>query len=76
MTALSLGLLVPNRTISLEGVARNLLFVTAGTIIGSLVPVVGAYLAAARTEVIERPAQRNTRLNPSALRAPPSSAAE
>lgn len=55
MTALSLGLFVPAATIDLVGAARNLLLVTVGNVIGGVVFVTGAYLAAARTDPAGRP---------------------
>jgi nitrite transporter NirC len=50
MTALSLGLLAPHPAATLVAVARNLVLVTAGNILGSAVFVVVGYLAAARTD--------------------------
>ncbi|MBC3942545.1 formate/nitrite transporter family protein [Sphingomonas albertensis] len=52
MTALTLGLLVPNASIDIEGVIRNLAIVSVGNIIGGLVFVVGGYLVAAKTDVV------------------------
>ncbi len=52
MTGLTLGLLVPNSTIDLAGVVRNLAIVSLGNIIGALVFVVGGYLAASKTDVV------------------------
>ena len=59
MTALTLGLLVPNPSIDVAGMVRNLAIVSLGNIIGGLVFVVGGYLAAAKTDVV--PAKANTR---------------
>ncbi len=50
MTSLTLGLLVPGSTIDLAGAARNIALVTVGNILGGGVLVVGAYLAAAKTD--------------------------
>ena len=50
MTALSLGLLAPHPATTILAVARNLVIVTAGNILGCGVFVVAGYLAAARTD--------------------------
>jgi nitrite transporter NirC len=50
MTALTLGLLIPDPSVSILGVARNLGLVTLGNMIGGAVFVAGAYLVAARTD--------------------------
>ena len=52
MTALTLGLLVPNASIDMAGMIRNLAIVSVGNIIGGLVFVVGGYLVAAKTDVV------------------------
>jgi nitrite transporter len=70
MTALSLGLLVADPTISLAGVVRNLLLVTAGNIVGGLVPVVGAYLVAAHADAHVGPPQHDAGPLPTTLRTP------
>lgn len=56
MTALTLGLFVPNPSIDLVGVARNLAIVSVGNVIGALVFVVGGYLAVALTDPNPQPA--------------------
>jgi nitrite transporter NirC len=76
MTALGLGLLVPDPSISLAGAARNLVLVTVGNIVGGLVPVVGAYVAAARTDAPVGPALHDTGPLPTVLRAPAAALAE
>ena len=50
MTALSLGLFDPHPAITLFGAVRNLVLVTVGNLVGGMVFVVAAYLAAARTD--------------------------
>ena len=52
MTALTLGLMVPNPSIDIAGMVRNLAIVSVGNIIGGLVFVVGGYLAAAKTDAV------------------------
>jgi nitrite transporter NirC len=58
MTALTLGLLVPQSSIDLAGMVRNLAIVTVGNTIGALVFVVGGYLAASKTDAAVAPANR------------------
>jgi len=53
MTALTLGLLVPNSSIDLAGMIRNLAIVTVGNTIGALVFVVGGYLVASKTDAVQ-----------------------
>jgi nitrite transporter NirC len=50
MTALTLGLMMPDPSIALGGALRNLAIVSVGNIVGALVFVVAAYMAIARTE--------------------------
>jgi nitrite transporter NirC len=76
MTALGLGLLVSDATVSFTGVLRKLLLVTAGNVLGGLLPVVGAYLVAARTDERGGPAMHDAGPLPTALRSPPALAAE
>jgi formate/nitrite transporter len=76
MTALALGLMVPDSSISFADAARNLAVVTVGNIVGGLVLVVGAYLAAARTDAAVGPALHDTGPLPTALRAPAGAPAE
>lgn len=52
MTALTLGLMMPDPSIALGGALRNLAIVSAGNIVGALVFVVAAYMAIARTEEV------------------------
>jgi nitrite transporter NirC len=68
MTALSLGLLVPDPSISVSGAARNLLLVTAGNVVGGLLPVVSAYLIAGRTDMPIGPAMHDAGPLPTTLR--------
>ena len=70
MTALALGLAVPDATIDLAGAARNLFLVTIGNLAGGLVLVVGAYLAAERTDADVGPALHDAGPLPTALRSP------
>jgi nitrite transporter len=76
MTALGLGLMVPDPGMSLADAARNLVLVTVGNILGGLVLVVGAYLAAARTDAPVGPALHDTGPLPTALRVPAATPAE
>jgi nitrite transporter NirC len=75
MTALSLGLLVSDPTISIAGVLRNLVLVTFGNIAGGAVFVAGGYLAAARTDA-GGTGRHDAGLLPSTLRGPAAKAAE
>jgi formate/nitrite transporter FocA (FNT family) len=43
---------VPNPSIDITGMVRNLAIVSVGNIIGGLVFVVGGYLAAAKTDAV------------------------
>lgn len=76
MTALGLGLMVPDPSISVAGALRNLALVTIGNIVGGLALVVGAYLAAARTDAPVGPALHDTGPLPTTLRAPATAPAE
>lgn len=70
MTALALGLLVDNPTISLTGALRNLALVTLGNVAGGLGLVVLPYLAAARTDVSSAALQHDTGRLPTSMRVP------
>jgi len=50
MTALTLGILAPGSTVTIEGMARNLGLVTIGNVLGTLIFIVGAYGLAAKTD--------------------------
>jgi nitrite transporter NirC len=76
MTALALGLMVPDPSVSFAGALRNLALVTVGNILGGLVLVVGAYVAAAQTDTSAGPALHDTGPLPTALRAPAAAPAE
>jgi nitrite transporter NirC len=52
MTGLTLGLLVDHPSITLAGMARNLVIVSIGNAIGGLVFVCGGYLAASKTDAV------------------------
>ena len=69
MTALGLGLLVPDPSVSFEGSIRNLVLVTAGNVFGGLVFIVGGYLAAARSEA-QGAAGHDAGVLPTTLRVP------
>ena len=68
MTALALGLLVDNPTISLAGALRNLALVTVGNVVGGLGLVVLPYLAAARTDVSSAAPQHDAGRLPTSMR--------
>jgi nitrite transporter NirC len=70
MTALGLGLLAGDPTVTVMGVVRNLVLVTIGNVLGGLIPVVAAYLLAARADERAGPAMHDAGLLPTALRAP------
>lgn len=69
MTALQLGLLVPDASISIPGAMRNLLVVTAGNVGGAVMFVVAGYLAAARADATGA-ARHDAGILPSNLRRP------
>ncbi|MGM4902763.1 formate/nitrite transporter family protein [Tardiphaga sp. 866_E4_N2_1] len=68
MTALSLGLLVDNPTVSVGGAVRNLALVTFGNLIGGLGLVVVPYLIAARTDISSVAAQHDAGRLPTTMR--------
>jgi nitrite transporter NirC len=70
MTALGLGLLAGDPTVTIMGVVRNLGFVTIGNVLGGLIPVVAAYLLAARADERAGPAMHDAGPLPTALRSP------
>jgi len=70
MTALTLGLLVDNPSISLGGALRNLALVTLGNVVGGLGLVVLPYLAAARTDVSSAAPRHDAGQLPTTMRVP------
>ena len=76
MTALTLGLLVDNPTISLVGALRNLALVTLGNVTGDLALVVLPYLAAARTDRTSGAPRHDAGQLPATMRVPVPTPAE
>ena len=70
MTALGLGLLAGDPTVTVMGVVRNLGLVTIGNVLGGLIPVVAAYLLAAQADERAGPSMHDAGPLPTALRTP------